>query len=569
MKRPLTVTSGSGSVMESIDAGLELLEEIIERYQLSAVRPALRACRGLQREREHVSVAVLGRFKAGKSSFLNDLAGRPLLPVGVLPVTTVVTRLCYGPAEKAWVQYQDGRQETVTVEEIAGLVSEAENPDNRKQVERVSVELPSLKRYRELQFIDTPGLDSAHTHNTEATLAWLPNVAIALVAISVDAPLSQHDLRLLTAVGEHTPAIAVLLTKADLVSDAERREIESFIVARLQQALGKRVAVFPYSVRPGHEALRRDLEERLLEPLLPRIDQEVEKIAVHKLNALRARCVEYLGVALEAARRRDRDRDALNALLLGERAHLEETESELRLIARQCSAETRPFIMDRMRELHGPLAEELRAELDGRLAEWQMNLWRLSRAFERWLWQALSEKLACVSAENRMRFCAPIAKACRMLSRSVQAFHGRLAENVFRTLGTPLQAGELRIEVQEPAAPDISVGRLYDTHWDLLWFLIPMSVFRRSFDRYFRGRVPYEVEKNLSRLATQWSDAIGAAITAMERQAREEVRAQLETIAHLLSQTSMEAPRIEADLAEIERAGVLLRFGARRTGREV
>src|SRR5205085_1842268 len=144
-------------------------------------------------------------------SFLNAVAGRPLLPVGVLPLTTVVTQLRYGPAGRAEVQYRSGSQESLPLEEIAGLISESENPGNRKGVERVTVELPSLERYRGLQFIDTPGLDSAFRHNTEETLRWLPNVAIALVAVSVDAPLSEHDIRLLRTVAQHTPEVALLL----------------------------------------------------------------------------------------------------------------------------------------------------------------------------------------------------------------------------------------------------------------------------------------------------------------------------------------------------------------------
>ena len=50
-------------------------------------------------EQDEIGVAVLGRFKAGKSSFLNDFLGRGILPVGV-PVTAVVTEIRYGAREQ-------------------------------------------------------------------------------------------------------------------------------------------------------------------------------------------------------------------------------------------------------------------------------------------------------------------------------------------------------------------------------------------------------------------------------------------------------------------------------------
>lgn len=72
--------------------------DLASRYQLGAIRPFLHACQ-LSAIREDLSIAVLGRFKAGKSSFLNHLIGRELLPVGVVRVTSVITELQGGPQD--------------------------------------------------------------------------------------------------------------------------------------------------------------------------------------------------------------------------------------------------------------------------------------------------------------------------------------------------------------------------------------------------------------------------------------------------------------------------------------
>ena len=55
------------------------------------------------------------------------------------------------------------------------------------------------------------------------------------------------------------------------------------------------------------------------------------------------------------------------------------------------------------------------------------------------------------------------------------------------------------IDVMEPCQPDIRTPQSFDIHLDLLWFLIPMGLFRRFFERFFIRGIPREVETNLSR----------------------------------------------------------------------
>ena len=188
-------------------AALELVEDVAARYEIAALSSLLASTRASVGQDE-ISVAVLGRFKAGKSSFLNHFIGRNVLPVGVVPVTAVVTEIRYGAREEARVHHHDGRDPEVPLDQIGGYISEKENPENAKQVDLITVELPELRRFRGLKFVDTPGLESALSHNTQTSLDWLPNVGLALVAVSVDPPLSQRDIDLLKSLYQFTPKVA-------------------------------------------------------------------------------------------------------------------------------------------------------------------------------------------------------------------------------------------------------------------------------------------------------------------------------------------------------------------------
>ncbi len=183
---------------------LDLIAALIAKYRLEALEDFLESCRRFAAEGA-VNVAILGRFKAGKTTSLNDLAGRPLLPVGVIPVTSVVTEIEYGPKPCAEIEYLDGRREAVALARLGEFVDESRNPGNQKAVARVRVRLPEMERYRGIRFVDTPGMESVFAHNTEASRDWLPNVGLALVAVSVDPPLTQHDIELIAELERYTP----------------------------------------------------------------------------------------------------------------------------------------------------------------------------------------------------------------------------------------------------------------------------------------------------------------------------------------------------------------------------
>src|SRR5664279_1286612 len=213
---------------------LDLAADVAARYEISALSGLLASARA-SAEQDEISVAVLGRFKAGKSSFLNHFMRRDILPVGVVPVTAVVTEIRYGTRVEARVHHRDGRDSEVPLDQIGGYISEKETPENVRQVDLITVELPELRRFRGLKFVDTPGLESALSHNTQTSLDWLPNVGLALVAVSVDPPLSQRDIDLLKSLYQYTPKVGILLTKADLLSEPELREAVSYTHLRAHE----------------------------------------------------------------------------------------------------------------------------------------------------------------------------------------------------------------------------------------------------------------------------------------------------------------------------------------------
>ncbi len=532
---------------------LERLVEIRERYRMESLDPQIEACRRGLRDDGVIDVAVLGRFKAGKSSFLNCVAGQDVLPVGAVPVTSVITVLCFGEREQARVRFLDGGEVVVPVGKLPDFVTEEENPENRKGVDLVSVDLPSLRRYPNTRFLDTPGLGSAFRHNTRVTMEWLPRAAATLVAISADQPVSEQDIALLADLARHTPRIGILLTKVDLLGESDLAAVTRHVRATLDRELGAGFPLFHFSCRAGSDRWRGQIAERLLDPLSVRQGEEARAILSHKMGTLIREQRQYLRVAWEAASAHDFDREILRGRILNERVRLANVLEEISLVAGKCREDVRVRIEERILRHQGTLLHGTREKLAREISSWRGNLWRLTRRYEGWAQGHFAREMSALSEAEKEGFWALLRDVRDRMERLVGGFQGRLAENVRTALGIEFDRSRVSLDVGVPPLPDTSCGRVFDSHLDIVWFLVPTSVFGPLIRRHFLHHVGFEAEKNLFRLSAVWRESTGAEIASLARQAEKAIRSELSTLEALLGRQAAESPGIREAIVELTR----------------
>jgi hypothetical protein len=192
--------------------------------------------------------------------------------------------------------------------------------------------------------LDTPGLESAFIHNTGTSLAWAPNTDFAVVAIGVDPPLTQQDLALIRKLFEYTPNVCVLLTKVDVLTQAELAEVLHFVREQLGRNLDRPVEVYPYSTRPGFESLRANLEEQFINPTLRALRGQKQAVADHKLQMLLRECGDYLHLILRAAETQDSEKQQFHLRALAGRDSLADAKLELQLVGRHSAGVARGHI---------------------------------------------------------------------------------------------------------------------------------------------------------------------------------------------------------------------------------
>lgn len=537
---------------------LQTVHQATDKFQLSSLTRQLEAADNLLLQNPPIDVAVLGQFKAGKSSFLNSLLGQNVLPVGAIPVTTAITRLQYGERERAVVQHFNGKKTEIPLADIVEFTSEAGNPGNEKNVAIADIELPSLQKYPGVRLVDTPGLGSIFKYHEATSESWLPAVGTALLAVSSDRPLSQHDLDLIRELTSHTPNIILLLTKVDLLSKEQQEEVTAFFSQTLQRELHRTLPVYLYSTKNNTDEYRISIEQDIFQTIAANRDYEFLRILHYKTQSLAQSCLGYLRIALQSSLQADLNREGLRNQILNEKVNESLMREELGIIAREHQRQTRPLIATYLEPFSIPLIKKVKNKLEKDIPAWQGNLWQLSRYYESWIAETLSGEMHQLSKTKHIHFLGTLKKAHAKFSRSLEAFRKFLDENIENVLGVRLAQVDWNIDVAEPDHPDIAFTKSFDIHLDLLWFLIPMFLFRRIFERHFISGVPKEVEINLSRLAYQWEKSVNNAVEAMRLQAITYIQEELATIESLLSRAQGQTENINQVIMQIEKLSASL-----------
>lgn len=495
---PSAVPPGSASSLESLAA-------LAGRHHLDGIERRARTAQ-LQASEDAVSVAVLGRFKAGKTSMLNQLLGADLLPVQAIPATAVITRLRYGPRLTVRVLLTSGAVLDVEPAQLADWTTESGNPDNVRQVEWVQVESPALADLDHLVLVDTPGTGSSWEHNTGTSLGWLPNVGAALIAINSTQPLSQDDVELIRLVQPHTPNIIVVLTKIDLLTEADLCAVTAHIRGQLHDRAGLTPPLLAISTAGRHAAQREQLRG-----VLRGFDENHRtvstRLAEHRTGQLAAECRSYLRLARAAATSTDRAVEGLRRALAAET-------DRLPTLAQQARAQLRPVgdamvanTQDAVRRALSSVVSGVVGDLQRDLPEWRGTLAGETAHFHGWLEHALTDALGPFGEQATQGLDGLLADGLEPVQRMGEAFLQRLERLVSEATGQELTlpVPELHPAALEPV--DVMVSAIFDSHLEVVSWAVPMALVRGVVHRHFVSMVPWQVEKNLTRTAYRTAEA--------------------------------------------------------------
>jgi len=265
---------------------LKALEELIAKYGLVEFRSGLGTILDTL-ERRGLELAVFGRVSTGKSSLLNRLLGRDVLPVGVTPITAVPTRIAFGRDARLHVWFADAPSRQLEVDVLAEYASERGNPANTKRVLRLVVQLPAPFLESGVTLVDTPGLGSLATSGAAETLAYLPHCDVAAVLVDASSTITSEDLGTVGALIDAGIRASVLVSKADLLNEADLESTLAYLRQTLSREFTASIPVAAVSVKPEFDRLFEEWRESELVPLIADQQRQREAAAARKTEILR------------------------------------------------------------------------------------------------------------------------------------------------------------------------------------------------------------------------------------------------------------------------------------------
>ena len=267
-------------------------------------------------ENKCFSIAVVGEFKRGKSTFINALLGREILPADIRPCSATLNRVTYGlrPSVTIYFKSQSGeppRVEEIGIDELEKYVTKLtpESKNTSAQIEEAVIHYPTEYCRHNVDIIDTPGLNDDETM-TGVTMSVIPKVDAAILVIMPESPFSGYEGDFLTKhlLLQDLARVMFVVTAVDrLRKPKDRERIVTVIEERIAESVDSRLKeqfppeseefkryrqqigrpiVFPLSAYQALEAQQENDEELLKESQFAKFTSALEQFLTHTRGAI-------------------------------------------------------------------------------------------------------------------------------------------------------------------------------------------------------------------------------------------------------------------------------------------
>ncbi|MGF1471054.1 MAG: dynamin family protein [Rubrobacteraceae bacterium] len=233
------------------------LDDLISRadeFELAGPPPSLE--RYLQKLRENTyKVMVVGEAKRGKSTFVNALIGRDVLPTDVDVATSQVFNIRPAQREAYRLRFEDGSAQEIMAEDLALYGSEiapdAETIPTPDQVIRwIEIEMPVRFLPDGVSILDTPGLGALYAGHARITHRFVPEADAVIFVLESGQPAVEEDLKFIEQILTVTNNIFFIQTKIDQYAKEDweniQRRNEEILKERFKDQLAD-VRIWPIS----------------------------------------------------------------------------------------------------------------------------------------------------------------------------------------------------------------------------------------------------------------------------------------------------------------------------------
>ena len=551
--------SGADTLASALNE-LAVLGTERDREQLTALLDRLDA--------ERLRVLVAGEAKRGKSTLVNALLGRDLLPSGVTPLTAVTTTVRYGDDERAQVRFLDGHEEKYSLAALPDLVTERGNPGNRRRIAGVTVYVTAPVLEGGVELVDTPGTGSVFEWDTQAAHEALESMDAAVFVLTADPPVSATERDLLGRVAGLSVTTFAVLNKADYLDEPGLAEAVGFTRRVLGEA-GHPGTVYPMSARAalgGGDAGFAAFEADFTAYLAARRKADLRASSIAQARRIAGSLLDEVAVTRRAAGMRAGDaadrvrrfserlaevtvhgRDAVT-VVNGESGRLlialnDAAETDGPRLGREISGQLEALLDGELRDAAAAEIERRGRERLAALTVEAAETWRQQRR------ETIERGLAAVDA----RLAAD-------LKTELDVLRGSAAELLGLDLTVPEPQGRLAESRRFFYTAGVDVGQT-DLLAGAVRRALPGELGRRRARDYLRREAPGLVEMQIGRARGDLQYRLAEATRALARAVEQRygdgtgrIQSALQAAAELREASAAEAEQMERELADRESA---------------
>ena len=276
----------------------------IARHAPAEVRHEVTALTRVVQERRF-TVAILGEFKRGKSTFINALLGKEVLPADIAPTTACINRIVYGLRPSATLHFRDGRPPAeIEVSELSENITKLteRSKERAASLKEAVVAWPIAFCRNDVDLVDTPGL-SDELAMSRVTRDLLPEVDAAIFVVMATSPFSESEGEFLSEMLQYDPGKVIFVVTG---MDRIRRERDrSRVLESVRERVERRLATAAAERHPDAPEAQAQLLARLgrpkvfglsgLDALEARLARDEEALAASGMVEVEACLEELLG----------------------------------------------------------------------------------------------------------------------------------------------------------------------------------------------------------------------------------------------------------------------------------
>lgn len=223
-----------------------------------------------------ITVAVLGEFNAGKSSFINAFVGANVAPTGILPTTATIHRVAFAPDAFARIALRGAPDRTIPHERLRETLKSLE--DGPVPIDSVQIYAP-IERLKWTEILDTPGFNSSNEEHDASARRALREAHAVIWLADATSPMKASEVDILREIREEGLPVLLLVNKIDRLGDGALATVLDHLRAAMTETdLSLLSGPHPFSAK-------RALEGRLgnAEALAASNWQEVESAVTTQL----------------------------------------------------------------------------------------------------------------------------------------------------------------------------------------------------------------------------------------------------------------------------------------------